>query len=512
MYIAYKLINTIIFVKGCIKTTLLVRGRIVNNYLNYIGGQWTESKNGEKNEHFNPANPAESLGFTASSTGDEVDEAIQYAKSAFAQWKQLSPVGRGEILRKAADLLEEQVQDVAETATKEMGKRLVEMKGEVLRGAMILRYYAQEGMRKVGEIIPSVNAQNTLYTLRVPVGVISVITPWNFPVAIPIWKIAPALVYGNTVVWKPAQETGITAVKIAKVFEQAGLPKGVLNVVNGSGAIIGNALVEHPGIAAITFTGSNQVGREIAAKAVAQNKKYQLELGGKNPVVVLADADLDLAAKLTVEGAMKQTGQRCTATSRVYVEQSIYDTFTEKLLNHVKNIKVGDGLDESVDMGPVVSEKQLNTISSYIEKGIKEGAELLYGGNRLDVPNLNGGYFIEPTIFGQVTNKMTIAREEIFGPVLAVIKVADYSEALAQANDTVYGLSASLFTTNLDKAFHFIKNSEVGMVQINGETGGAEPQAPFGGMKESSSGTREQGQAAVEFFTAYKTVSITASL
>ncbi len=484
----------------------------MTKYLNFIGGEWRDSIDVSSKEHKNPANPSQIIGYTVPASAEEVNEAVIHAKSAFQEWKQLSPVGRGEVLRKAADLLEAQSQDIAETATKEMGKRLVEMKGEVLRGATILRYYAQEGMRKLGEVLPSANSQNTLYSMRVPLGVVSVITPWNFPVAIPIWKIAPALVYGNTVVWKPSQETGITAVKIASVFEQAGLPAGVLNLVNGSGEIVGNALVEHPETAAITFTGSNRVGRELASKAVAQNKKYQLELGGKNPVVVLEDADLDLAAKLTVEGAMKQTGQRCTATSRVYVERSVYDTFVEKLIGNVSQITVGDGLDEAVTMGPVASKKQFETVISYIKKGIEEGAELLYGGQALYDPSYNGGYFIEPTIFTRVTNEMTIAREEIFGPVLAVIKVADYTEALAQANDTIYGLSASLFTTNLNKAFHFIKNSEVGMVQINGETGGAEPQAPFGGMKESSSGTREQGQAAMEFFTAYKTISITSSL
>lgn len=484
----------------------------MTKYLNFIGGEWRNSMDGTTHEHINPANPSQIIGYTVPASAEDVNKAVIQAKSAFQQWKQLSPVERGEILRKAADLLEAQSQDIAETATKEMGKRLVEMKGEVLRGAAILRYYAQEGMRKLGEVLPSANSQNTLYSMRVPLGVVSVITPWNFPVAIPIWKIAPALVYGNTVVWKPSQETGITAVKIASVFEQAGLPTGVLNLINGSGEIVGNALVEHPETAAITFTGSNRVGRELASKAVAQNKKYQLELGGKNPVVVLEDADLDLAAKLTVEGAMKQTGQRCTATSRVYVEQSVYDTFIDKLIGNVSQITVGDGLDEVVTMGPVASKKQFETVISYIKKGIEEGAELLYGGQALDDPSYNGGYFIEPTIFTQVTNEMTIAREEIFGPVLAVIKVDDYQEALAQANDTIYGLSASLFTTNLNKAFDFIKNSEVGMVQINGETGGAEPQAPFGGMKESSSGTREQGQAAMEFFTAYKTISITSSL
>ena len=310
----------------------------MSNYLNYIGGQWMESKSGVTREHFNPANPSESLGFTTFANEEEVSEAVKLAKQAFKEWKQISPVERGEILRKTADLLEQMFQEVAEIATKEMGKRFVEMQGEVLRAAMILRYYAQEGMRKIGELLPfSANPQNILYSVRVPIGVVSVITPWNFPVAIPMWKIAPALVYGNTVVWKPAQETGITAVKLTEIFEKAGLPKGVLNLVNGKGSVVGNAYLVNIQIQQLLhLLESNEVGRGIASKAVARNKKYQLELGGKNPVIVLEDADLDLAVKRTIEGAMKQSGQRCTATSRVYVVESIYDSFYRK---NVKSIR-----------------------------------------------------------------------------------------------------------------------------------------------------------------------------
>ncbi|MEH6943847.1 aldehyde dehydrogenase family protein [Bacillus sp. JJ722] len=477
--------------------------------LNYIGGRWSEGSTGKKYEHFNPANPSESLGFTEMSSVEDAQEAVKEAKTAFVDWRNRSSVERGDFLRKAADLFEANVEEIAACATKEMGKRIVEMRGEVLRAAAILRYYAQEGTRKIGDLIPSANPNNTLYTVREPLGVVAMITPWNFPVAIPVWKIAPALVYGNTVVWKPSQETAITAVKIAEIFEKAGLPKGVVNLVNGSGSLIGNAFVEHLDVKAVSFTGSNAVGKTIAATAVETGKKYQLELGGKNPVVVLKDADLDAAAKAAVEGCMKQSGQRCTATSRVFVEEAIYDAFMDKVLGFVQDIKVGDGMSESITMGPVASKNQFETVTSYIKKGLEEGATLFYGGKTCDAPEFNGGYFIEPTIFENVTNDMTIAQEEIFGPVFVVIKIANYEEGLAQANDTIYGLSASLFTTDLNKAFHFVKNSEVGLVQINGETGGAEPQAPFGGMKESSSGTREQGTAAIEFFTAYKTVAIT---
>jgi aldehyde dehydrogenase (NAD+) len=478
---------------------------MVENYLNFIGGEWIGSLSGEKHEHYNPAKPAQCVGTTEVSTPEDVDKAVKAAKAAFKEWKATSSVARGEILRKAADILEERADDIAKTATLEMGKRFVETKGEVLRGASILRYYAQEGYRRLGEVLPSANAGTTLLAIRVPVGVVAAITPWNFPIAIPIWKIAPALVFGNPVVWKPAQETGITAAKIAKVFEDAGLPAGVLNLVLGRGSVIGNEMTTHEDVAAVTFTGSNAVGQTIAQQATAKGKKFQLELGGKNPAVVLADANLDLASRLVVEGAMKQTGQRCTATSRAYVEAPVYDEFVAKVIEHAKQIKIGDGLEEGIIMGPVASKKQFDTVTGYIQKGKEEGATLLYGGGTLDI---NGGYYIEPTIFGDVTHGMTIAKEEIFGPVVAVMKVAGYEEALEKANDTIYGLSAAIFTSNLEKAFHFIENSEAGMVQINGETGGAEPQAPFGGTKASGQGPKEQGQAAAEFFTTNKTVTL----
>lgn len=477
----------------------------MNSYLNYINGQWAKSTSGKQNEHFNPANPSESIGFTELSTEEDVEKAVAAAKSAAASWKATSSVARGEILRKAADLLEERADDIARTATQEMGKRFVETKGEVLRGASILRYYAQEGLRKSGEVLPSANDGTMLLSVRVPVGVVALITPWNFPIAIPIWKMAPALIFGNPVVWKPSQETGITAVKIMEVFADAGIPNGVLNLVNGSGSVIGNAMTAHKDISAVSFTGSNAVGQIIAQKSTETDKKFQLELGGKNPVVVLEDADVDLAARLTVEGAMKQTGQRCTATSRAYVESSVYEEFIEKVIEYAKEIKVGNGLEEDVTMGPVASKKQLETVTGYIKKGIDEGATLLYGGGTLDI---DGGYYVEPTIFTGVSQDMTIVQEEIFGPVIAIMKVANYEEALEKANDTIYGLSAAIFTQSLDKAFHFMEHSDVGMVQVNGETGGAEPQAPFGGTKASGAGPKEQGQSAAEFYTDSKTITI----
>lgn len=476
--------------------------------LNYIDGTWLPATSGETIRITNPVNCQEVVGTVQASTKEDVLNACEAAKKAAKGWAQLSPVVRCHYLQKAADILESRSDEIAETATREMGKRLIETKGEVLRGASILRYYAQEGYRKIGEVLPSAFENNLFYSLRVPVGVVGVISPWNFPIAIPIWKIAPALIYGNSVVFKPATETGITGAKIVEVFAEAGLPKGVINLVTGKGSVIGNAIVENPFINAITFTGSNSVGKTIAQIAVEKGKKYQLELGGKNPVIVLEDADLELSAQLVVEGAMKQTGQRCTATSRVFVHSSIYEAFKDKVLQKVMAFKLGDGLNDDVTMGPLASKSQFETVAGYIKKGIEEGATLLYGGEQLSDEAFRDGYFIRPCIFENVTNNMTIAQEEIFGPVLCMIRVETYEEALEQANDTIYGLSASLFTKDIRKALDFVKNSEAGMVQINGETGGAEPQAPFGGMKESSSGTREQGQAAVEFFTAYKTISI----
>lgn len=479
------------------------------NMLNYINGVWTASQTKETMNSINPANQHEIVGTIQLSSIEDLDAAVEAAKEALVDWKKMSPVKRGEFLHKAADFLEKQADEIAEVATKEMGKVVKETKGEVMRGAAILRYYAQEGMRQVGEVLPSANPDNMLYTKRVPVGVVGVIAPWNFPIAIPVWKIAPALIYGNTIVFKPAAETGLTAGKMVEVFEQAGLPPGVLNLVNGKGSLIGQRLVDHKDVSALTFTGSNTVGKQVASGAVVRGAKYQLEMGGKNPVIVLEDADLDHAAELTVMGAMKQTGQRCTATSRAYIHHFVYDEFKEKVLEKVQSLKIGNGLEEETDLGPLASKAQMDIVLRYIEKGKEEGALLLAGGNRPMGEVFADGYYVEPTVFENVTNDMVIAREEIFGPVLCLIKVDSFEAAIEQANDTVYGLSASLFTNNLSKALTFVNGIDAGLIQINGETGGAEPQAPFGGMKASSSNSREQGQAAKEFFTSIKTVTMT---
>ncbi|MFJ6207472.1 aldehyde dehydrogenase family protein [Lysinibacillus sp. NPDC092081] len=454
----------------------------------------------EIREQFNPAKPSQCIGQVELLTIDETKDVIVAAQKAFEGWKNTSSVTRGEILRVTADLLEKNIDKVAEIASSEMGKTKNEMLGEVKRGASILRYFAQEGMRATGEVLPSANEAKLLYTMRVPLGVVATITPWNFPVAIPLWKIAPALVYGNTVVWKPSIESALTGKLIGELFEQAGLPKNVLNVVQGHGSKVGQVLLEAPEVKAITFTGSNSVGQSILDTAGSTNKKIQLELGGKNAAIILADANINQAAKLTIEGAMKQTGQRCTATSRVYIEEAVYEKVVEQLMAEAKKIEVG------VTMGPVSSKGQYDSILSAIEKAKLEGAELVFGGG--PTKGILEGYYIDPTIFTNVTHEMSIAHEEIFGPVLAVIKVKDYEEAIRLSNDSDFGLSASIYTNNIPKAFDFINRSEVGLVQVNDETGGAEPQAPFGGMKNSSTGAREQGQAAKEFFTTFKTITI----
>ncbi|GAA4713927.1 alpha-ketoglutaric semialdehyde dehydrogenase GucD [Brevibacillus fulvus] len=479
------------------------------NVLNYINGNWVGSSSGVVLHSINPANIHERVGTFPDSSEADVDRAVAAAKDAFLQWKALSPISRGQFLHRAADLLEQRVEEIALTATKEMGKTLAETRGEVLRGVAILRYYSQEGSRKEGDVIPSADRRNLLYTQRVPLGVVGVISPWNFPIAIPLWKMAPALIYGNTVVFKPAAETSITAAKIVEVFADAQLPAGVLNLVHGSGTTAGAAIVRHHGVQAITFTGSNQVGKQVAAEAAARGAKFQLEMGGKNPVIVLEDADLELAAELTVSGAMKHTGQKCTATSRCFVHRSVYEPFKQKVLAKVQAIKVGSGLEEGVYMGPLASQKQFEKVISYIEQGKREGAALLYGGKALEEGPYQHGFFVQPTVFENVKNEMVIAQEEIFGPVLCLIKVDSFEEAVEQANATRFGLAASLFTRDLAKALAFVEKIDVGMVKVNGETAGVEPQAAFGGMKDSSSLSREQGQAAVEFFTTLKTVTIT---
>ncbi|WP_066074458.1 alpha-ketoglutaric semialdehyde dehydrogenase GucD [Neobacillus soli] len=477
-------------------------------YLNYINGEWVASESEKTGVSKNPAKKGEVVGSYQLSSTIDFDKAATAAKKAQKAWRKLAGSVRGDYLLKAASILEERIDDVAATMTKEMGKTFAEAKGETARGVAILRYYAGEGMRAVGEVIPSSDSEALMFTTRVPLGVVGVITPWNFPVAIPLWKMSPALIYGNSVIIKPASETAITCAKIIECLHDAGIPAGVVNLVTGSGSVLGPEMAAHRNIDAITFTGSNTVGKELAQIAVSRGIKYQLEMGGKNPVIVANDADLDLAVEATISGGLKSSGQKCTATSRVIVQKEIYEPFKEKLLQKVAEITVGDGMDAGTWMGPSVSEGQLNTVLSYIKKGKEEGATLLFGGNQLNENDGLNGYYVEPAVFENVTSEMILAREEIFGPVLALMKVDTIEEALETANDSEYGLSASIFTTKISHMLSFINEMDAGLVRINAESAGVELQAPFGGMKQSSSHSREQGRAAIEFYTSIKTVFI----
>lgn len=477
-------------------------------YLNYINGGWLAASSGEVEASINPANRHEIVGYVQKSSIADLNDAVAAAKAAKLGWRKLSGSARGDLLYKVADKLERRLDEIAEMMTREMGKTFPEAKGETARGIAILRYYAGEGMRKTGDVIPSTDSAALMFTTRVPLGVVGVITPWNFPVAIPIWKIAPALIFGNTIVFKPAQETAVTAALVMECFQEAGIPDGVVNMVTGQGDVIGQAIADHPDIHGITFTGSDRIGKGVGQAALAKGTKYQLEMGGKNPIIVVNDADLDLAVEATVSGGLRSTGQKCTATSRVIVLSEVYDVFKEKLLQRIQEIRVGPGMDASTWMGPCASEKQYHTVLSYIAKGIEEGGTLLCGGGKAQGEGLDAGFFIEPTVFEHISSAMTIAQEEIFGPVLALIKVDTFEEAIRIANDVKFGLSASIFTRDFSKMLTFMHDIDAGLVRINAESAGVELQAPFGGMKMSSSGSREQGQAAIEFYTDIKTVFI----
>lgn len=474
---------------------------------NFINGQWNIPAGCRTFQSVNPADIRDVIGEFVSAKAEEAGRAIDAAHEALPGWRALSGFARGEFLRKAADHLESRLEEVARAMVRENGKTITEARGETARGVALLRFYAAEGVRSVGDVIPSVNPRTFVYTTRAPLGVVSIITPWNFPIAIPFWKIAPALVYGNTVVFKPASVTPHCGVLVTKIFEQAGIPAGVLNLVTGGGRALGEELVKNAKVHGVTFTGSNSVGRRIGTWAAERGVKFQLEMGGKNPVIVMPDCDLEQAATLTLRGAFGYAGQKCTATSRAIVLDSIYEAFAEKLVGKTKALKIGPGIEESTSLPPVVSEEQHKNILEAIGKG-KAEARLLCGGGVPAGETYRHGYYIEPTVFGEVPRDSSLAQEEIFGPVLALMRAPDFDRAIELANDVRYGLSASIFTRDLNLVQEYSNRIEAGVVKVNSETAGIEPQAPFGGMKESSSHSREQGRAAIEFFTSVKTVYI----
>lgn len=467
---------------------------------NLIDGEWVGT---DGVENINPSNIKEVVGVYARASAEETQRAIAAAKAAFPAWSRSGILERHAILSKASQEILARKAELGELLSREEGKTLPEGIGEVTRAAQIFDFFAGETLRLAGEILPSARPGLTVEITREPVGVIGIITPWNFPSAIPSWKMAPALAYGNTVVIKPADLVPGSTWAIVDILQRAGLPKGVLNLVMGKGSVVGQTLLDSPDVNAISFTGSVGTGKRVAEASIKVGRKFQLEMGGKNPTVVLDDADLKIAVESVAQSAFFSTGQRCTASSRVIVTEGIHDKFVEALAARTAGLRVGDALDRDSEIGPVVDPSQLKQDTDYIEIGKSEGAKLVAGGER--VTKANEGYFLQPTLFTEATNSMRIAREEIFGPVAAVIRVKDYEEALATANDTEFGLSAGIVTTSLKYATHFKRNSEAGMVMVNVPTAGVDFHVPFGGRKGSSYGSREQGKYAAEFFTIVKT-------
>jgi alpha-ketoglutaric semialdehyde dehydrogenase len=473
-------------------------------YPNYINGEWTRSAGAFENR--NPADTNDVVGVFSKATAEDVGCAAQSAAAAFPAWAAMNGPARGAYLFRAADILEKRFDQIASEMTREEGKTLPESKGEVRRSINIFRYFASEGSRLFGIQAPSERERVHTFAMRKPLGVVGLINPWNFPLAIPAWKAAPALICGNTLIVKPASAAPLCAWRMVEALHEAGVPKGVVNFVAGSGGEVGNAILEAPALKAISFTGSCQIGNQLHEAAARRRLRIQLEMGGKNPAIILNDADLATAVETTVNAAFFATGQRCTATSRAIVEEGIHDRFVEALVTRTKKLKVGNGLEPGVDIGPAVDAPQLDTDLRYIETGRSEGARLVCGGSRLTEGALANGYFVQPTIFTEVTEEMTIAREEIFGPVLSVIRARDYEDAVRIANATSFGLSASIQTSSLSRAFDYIYRAETGLVMVNLPSAGIDYQMPFGGTKESSFGPKEQGPAALDFYSDYKTV------
>jgi aldehyde dehydrogenase (NAD+) len=467
---------------------------------NLIAGEWT---GGDPIANINPADTNEVVGEYARGTADDMKTAIAAAKAAFPAWSRSGILERHAVLKKTADEILARKEELGNLLSREEGKTLPEGIGEVTRAAQIFDFFAGEALRLTGETVASARPGIGVDITREPLGVIGIITPWNFPIAIPAWKIAPALCYGNTVVFKPADLVPGSAWAIVDILNRAGLPKGVLNLVMGKGSVVGQAMLDSPDLAGLTFTGSTGTGKRVALSSIEHNRKFQLEMGGKNPFVVLDDADLTVAVEASVNSAFFSTGQRCTASSRLIVTEGIHDRFVEALTARMNGLTIDNPLKAGTHIGPVVDPSQLKQDEDYIAIGQQEGAKLVTGGERLD--RGTPGYFLKPALFTEATNQMRISREEIFGPVASVIRVKDYEEALATANDTPFGLSSGIATTSLKYATHFKRNAEAGMVMVNLPTAGVDFHVPFGGRKASSFGSREQGKYAAEFFTTVKT-------
>ena len=474
---------------------------------NYIDGKWVEATGGGTFEDTDPAN-GELIATVAKSTTADVDRAVEAARRAFEAWRLLPAPKRGEILYRAGEIMLRRKDDLAREMTREMGKVLAEARGDVQEGIDMTYYIAGEGRRQFGDVVPAELPNKWAMSMRHPHGVVAAITPWNFPLAIPTWKIMPALVLGNTVIFKPASYTPLLAVRLVEILEEAGLPQGVLNLVLGSGGDLGDHLVTHPGVDLISFTGSSDTGSHISELAGKLLKRVSCELGGKNAVVVMDDAQVDLALDGIVWSAFGTTGQRCTAASRVIADRGIADELTEKLVARAKKLRLGHGLEETTDVGPVVSRSQLERVHSYMAVAEKEGATIAVGGKIPTAGALAKGSFHEPTVLTDVKPNMRVAQEEIFGPVTAVIQSSNIDDAIRILNSTKYGLSCSIYTQNVNNAFRFMRDAECGIVYVNAGTIGAEIQLPFGGMKATGNGHREAGRAALDVYSEWKSIYV----
>lgn len=480
----------------------------IPSYQNFINGEWVDAASGESFENRNPADVNDLVGYFAKSSRVDAKRAIDAARRAFDGWRLVPAPKRAEILYRAAQVLVDRKERYSRDMTREMGKVLEETRGDVQEAIDMAYFMAGEGRRQHGQTAPSELRDKFAMSIRQPIGVCGIITPWNFPMAIPSWKILPALICGNTVVLKPATLTPLSALNFVKVLEEAGVPPGVVNLVTGGGGDVGNAILESADINVVSFTGSTEVGRTVSTKAAPSFKKVHLEMGGKNIIIVMDDADLELAVDGCVWGGFGTTGQRCTAASRVAVHRQVYRAFVERYVERVKVLKVGDGLDPATQMGPSVSQSQLETVMSYVGIGKAEGATLACGGHRLDKGAYANGFFHEPTVFVDVDHRMRIAQEEIFGPVVSVMPFESFDEAVAIGNSVEYGLSSSIYTRDINQAFRAMRDLHTGLFYVNAPTIGAEIHLPFGGTKNTGNGHREAGEAALDVFSEWKSIYV----
>jgi aldehyde dehydrogenase (NAD+) len=477
-------------------------------FQNFINGKWVDSKSGATFENRNPADWEDVIGDFPKSSKEDVDIAVDAAKKAFDKWRLTPAPKRGEILKKVGDLLTDKKEIIAREMTREMGKVLVETRGDIQEGIDTAYYAASEGRRLFGHNAPSELPNKMNLSFRIPIGVAGIITPWNFPMAIPTWKIFPALVCGNTIVFKPASDTPKTATTLVEILSEAGIPEGVVNLVHGGGREVGISIVSHPDVDLISFTGSTSVGINISEIASKTLKRVSLELGGKNAQIVMDDANLQLALDGVLWGAFGTTGQRCTATSRLILHEKIHDVFVNLLIEKVEKLKVGNGLDITSEMGPCINEGQRDIVESYVKIGKDEGATLVTGGNKLTTGKYSKGWFFQPTIFTNVTPNMRLAQEEIFGPILSILKVKSLDESIEVLNNTPYGLSSSIYTQDINNSFKAIRDIKAGITYVNGPTIGAEAHMPFGGVKQTGNGHREGGWTVYDFFTEWKAVYV----